>query len=345
MHACRQIPPFMDIVRDIEELCPDAWLINFSNPLPRITRAVSKYSQIKVVGKCHQLDVGYGLAATILADRFNFEIPEKLDFHSDSANTKNVQLMAKLGRAHLSITAAGLNHFTWILDIRDKETGEDLYPFLKILREKVPVNLEPLSMELFDIFGLCPAVGDGHLCEYLAWTHDPLTKPWEKYNLRLYNWEASQVSRKKLQASIKSMSQGQSSVEWLRSIASEGAAEIIESISTNNRFYDEAVNIPNAGSIQKLPFDTIVELPASVSGLGIRGLNLPPLPEAIAELCRREANLVELVVDAAVTGNSDLLLQALLLDPMMNDIDRAKAILDDYLTTFADYLPQFSESP
>jgi alpha-galactosidase len=141
------------------------------------------------------------------------------------------------------------------------------------------------------------------------------------------------------------MSQGQSPVEWLRSIASEGAAEIIESISTNNRFYDEAVNIPNAGSIQKLPFDTIVELPASVSGLGIRGLNLPPLPEAIAELCRREANLVELVVDAAVTGNSDLLLQALLLDPMMNDIDRAKAILDDYLTTFADYLPQFSESP
>ena len=82
-------------------------------------------------------------------------------------------------------------------------------------------------------------------------------------------------------------------------------------------FYDEAVNIPNAGAIQNLPSDAVVELPASVSGLGIRGLNLPQLPEAIAELCRREAFLVELVVDAAATGNSDLLLQALLLDPMV----------------------------
>jgi alpha-galactosidase len=343
MHACRQIPPFMDIVRDIEDLCPDAWLINFSNPLPRITRAVSKYSQIKIVGKCHQLDVGYGLAATILANKFGFDIPEKLDFHSDPVNTRNIQHMARLGRTRLNITAAGLNHFTWILDIRDKETGEDLYPKLRILRGDVASNLEPLSMELFDIFGLCPAVGDGHLCEYLAWTHDPQTNPWEKYNLRLYDWEASQESRNGVQASIRSMSQGQSSVEWLRNSTSEGAVELIESISTDNRFYDEAVNIPNEGAIQNLPSDAIVEIPASVSGLGIRGLNLPPLPDAIAELCRREAFLVELVVDAAVTGNSDLLFQALLLDPMMNDIDRAKAILDDYLTTFANFLPQFSK--
>ncbi len=67
-----------------------------------------------------------------------------------------------------------------------------------------------------------------------------------------------------------------------------------------------------------------------------------PLPEAIAELCRREAALVELVVDAAVTGDRNLALQALLLDPMINDIGRAELILDDYLDAFADYLPQFT---
>ncbi|HMT21912.1 MAG TPA: hypothetical protein PKE20_11835, partial [Promineifilum sp.] len=65
------------------------------------------------------------------------------------------------------------------------------------------------------------------------------------------------------------------------------------------------------------------------------------LPDPIAELCRREATLVELVVDAAVTGDRALALQALLLDPMINDINRARAILDDYLVTFAAYLPQF----
>ena len=137
--------------------------------------AVSKYSQVKIVGKCHQLDVGYGLAATILSNKFGFDIPEKLDFHSDSVNTSNIQHMAKLGRTRLNILAAGLNHFTWILDIRDKETGEDLYPELRNLVGEIPYNLEPLSMELFDIFGLCPAVGDCHLSEYLAWTHDSQT--------------------------------------------------------------------------------------------------------------------------------------------------------------------------
>lgn len=75
MHACRQIPPFMAIVRDMEQLCPAAWLINFSNPLPRITRAVTRYSHIKTVGKCHQIAVGYALAATLLADRFGLAVP------------------------------------------------------------------------------------------------------------------------------------------------------------------------------------------------------------------------------------------------------------------------------
>jgi alpha-galactosidase len=68
---------------------------------------------------------------------------------------------------------------------------------------------------------------------------------------------------------------------------------------------------------------------------------MPPLPEPIAELCRREAALVEMVVDTAVTGSRQSALQTLLMDPMVNDIGRAKAILDDYLTSFADYLPQF----
>ena len=84
-----------------------------------------------------------------------------------------------------------------------------------------------------------------------------------------------------------------------------------------------------------------MEVPALVNGLGIQGITLGELPFPVAALLRREADLVEMVVDTAVTGDRQLALQTLLLDPMINDIGRARAILDDYLTTFANYLPQF----
>lgn len=342
MHTCRQVPPFMAIVRDMERLCPGAWLINFSNPLPRITRAITKYSQIKVVGKCHQLDVGYGIAAVLLADRYGIEVPAGLTLHSDPGNVYNIKRMAHLGRHHLVIKAAGLNHFTWIMDIRDRQTGEDLYPALRAGNDQAPAGFEPLSREMFRLFGYCPVPGDTHLSEYLPWLHDPLAKPWERYKLPLYDWGGSEAFRAFSWDMVSKMAEGALSVEGLRDSLSEGAAELIEGIAGNTNYYDETVNIVNKGAIPNLPDHTIVEVPALVSGVGVRGLRFDPLPHPIAELLRREAALVEWVVDAAVTGDRDVALQALLLDPTMDDIGRARAILDDYLTTFADYLPQFN---
>ena len=188
MHACRQIPPFMEIVHDMETLCPDAWLINFSNPLPRITRAITKYSKIKTVGKCHQINVGYGITAVLLRDRYNIEVPDGVNLHSDPGNVQTITQMAAAGRKHVQIKSAGLNHFIWLMDIRDKETGEDLYPALRATLSNVPASLEPFSMELFRIFDYCPIPGDTHLVEYLPWMHDPIAKPWETYEVPLYDW-------------------------------------------------------------------------------------------------------------------------------------------------------------
>lgn len=341
MHACRQIPPFMDIVRDMEELCPQAWLINFSNPLPRITRAVTKYSCIKTVGLCHQLDVGYAIAAVLLAGRFPYELPDDLDMHADPATIEKKRKLARDGRTYLEIKAAGLNHFTWMLDVRDRQTGEDLYPALREALKTVPDNFEPLTMSLFKILDYCAVPGDTHLCEYIPWTHDAISHPWEYFNLRLYDWEGNAAKRELTRDAIAQMAAGEQSFEPMKNVHSEGAVELIEAIVSNSNYYADTVNIPNKGAIPNLPDDTIVELPALASGLGIAGINMPPLPDSIAELCRREAALVEMVVDAAVTGDRKLALQTLLLDPMINDIKRAEAILEDYLTTFADYLPQF----
>lgn len=342
MHACRQIPPIMAIVRDMEELCPAAWLINFSNPLPRITRAITKYSTIKVAGKCHQINVAYGIVAVLLRQRYGIAVPDDLHMHSDAANAPAVHRLAALGREHVKIKSAGLNHFIWLVDVRDKQSGEDLYPAVRAALPDVPPTFEPLSMDLFRAFGYCPIPGDTHLSEYLPWLHDPIARPWERYDLPLLDWDSNDMARVFLAAMMEQMASGELNVNTMRDSYSEGAAELITAICGNEDYYEEAINIPNNGAISNLPDETIIEIPALVNGMGIQGAHIGPMPPPIAELLRREAALVEMVVDTAVSGDRQLALQTLLLDPMINDIDRARKILDDYLTRFAPYLPQFA---
>ncbi len=342
MHTFRQLPPILAIARDMEELCPGALLINFSNPLPRLSRAITKYTNIAVVGKCHQIKVGYALAAVLLRQRYGIEAPDDIALHSNVSNVGLINQLGQQGQRHFQIRAAGLNHFTWIMDIRDRLTGEDLYPELRQARAAAPASLEPLSLDIFDAFGYCPVPGDTHLAEYLPWAHDALSKPWEQYHIRLYDWDSNEIFRGFGQHRMAQMADGALEVSGMLDAHSEGAAEIIESIITNANCYDEAVNIPNRGAIPNLPSEAVVELPGVVGGDGIHGLTMAPLPAPIAELCRRETELVELVVDAGVNGDRELALQALLLDPMVNDIGRARRILDDYLQAFATYLPQFA---
>lgn len=341
MHACRQIPAHLAIARDMERQCPDAWMILFSNPLPRLAQAISKYTSIKVVGKCHQINVGYALAAALLREEYGIEVPENVVLHSDPGNYPTVHTLSQAGRKHFRITSAGLNHFIWLLDIRDRASGRDLYPSLVKALDTAPKSLEPLSIDLLRIFGRLPIAGDTHLAEYLPWLHDPITEPCSKYQLPLYDWDGNKEVRQVLSTMMSSMAAGDFAIDGMRDAESEGAAELIEALGGGESYLDETVNVPNRGAISNLPEDAIVELPAFISPSGIQPLQLGQLPEPIAELCRRETALVELVVDAAVSGDRTLALRALLLDPMINDIDCARAILDDYLTTFAPYLPQF----
>ncbi len=340
MHACRQIPHHLAIAHDMERLCPNAWMILFSNPLPRIARAVTKYSRIRVVGKCHQINVGYALAATLLRREYGIDVPERVTLHSDPGNVSVIHTLAEAGRRHFALTSAGLNHFIWLLDLRDRNTDEDLYPTLRAAAENAPPTLEPLSLDLFRIFGLLPIAGDTHLAEYLPWLHDPVAAPCERYELPLYDWSGNEGVRDVLHIMMNSMAEGALPVEGMRDAPSEGATELVAALGGGAPYLDETVNVPNRGAIANLPDDTIVEVPAVVGPYGIRPLRVGPLPTSVAELCRREAALVEMVVDAAATGDRDLMLHALLLDPMINDIGRARAILDDYLETFEEYLPQ-----
>jgi alpha-galactosidase len=105
--------------------------------------------------------------------------------------------------------------------------------------------------------------------------------------------------------------------------------------------YHLAANLPNVGQIANLPLGATVETPVIVDGAGIHPVHMGVLPEPIAELCRREIATAQLGVDAAIEGNRETALQCLLLDPVITDIETGRKILDDYLTSCKEYLPQF----
>jgi alpha-galactosidase len=189
-----------------------------------------------------------------------------------------------------------------------------------------------------------PVPGDEHLDEYLPWCSDPQTHPWEKYDLSLYDWDRAAQGRDQGYLFIDRMVSGEESLESLKEADSEGARELIEVLHFAGNAYTLALNLPNQGQIANLPMGALVETPAVISGMGIQPLTLGALPQGVAELLRREITVGQLCVDAAVHGDRQAALQSLLLDPVITDLDVAHQILEDYLTAYREYLPQFWES-
>lgn len=341
-HAARNIGPIMQIVHDMEQACPDAWFVNFTNPMIRICDAVNRHSRIKAVGLCHQIYAGYVMVGVALAHDLGIEVPDELigvhaavDQHAFQHRVRDQVVPL------LDIRAAGLNHFTWILSIHDRRTGEDLYPLFRKRFFELKPEFEPLTRDVFSAFGLFPVSGDTHLCEYLPWLSDSQTMPWEKYNIRLYEWDSRASARDSEHDRLNEMANKALTVDGLLHTDSEGALEMIESIAGAENHYHLAANLPNAGQITNLPIEAIVETPVHVNGSGIHPIHIGALPEPIAELCRREITVAQLCVDASVEGDRGKALQCLLLDPVITDIETAKKIVQDYLTTYRHYLPQF----
>jgi alpha-galactosidase len=341
-HAARNIGSLMEIVGDMEKICPDAWLINFTNPMTRLCDAVNRYSQIRTVGLCHQVYVGYVFVGLVLADELGIEVPDGLEgMHADfTQHVLRNQVMHQV-LPRIDITAAGLNHFTWILYIRDRETGENLYPLFRERFASFDPTFEPLTREVFEAFDLFPAPGDTHLSEYLPWVSDPVTKPWENYNIRLYDWEAWAALRNFGLDRLNDMANGNLTIDGLLETDSEGALEMIEYLAGGSSHYHLAANRPNIGQIANLPFGATVETPVQVNSAGVNPIHVGALPEQVAELLRREITVGQLCVDAVIEGSREKALQSLLLDPMVRDFGIAKQILDDYLKTYKEYLPQF----
>ena len=343
-HAARNIGPIMQIAHEMEQACPDAWFVNFTNPMIRICDAVNRHSRIKSVGLCHQIYAGYTMVGVALAKDLGIEVPEGLiGLHAAIDQHPHQHRVRKQIIPLVDIRAAGINHFTWILSIHDRRTGEDLYPLFRKRFFELDPAFEPLTRDVFSAFDLFPVPGDTHLCEYLPWVSDAQTRPWEHYNIRLYEWDVHVAGREDGLQRMNEMANGSRSIDHLLNTDSEGALEMIENVAGAGNHYHLAANLPNAGQIVNLPEACIVETPVQVDGAGIHPVHMGALPKPIAELLRRETTAAQLCVDAAVDGSREKALQCLLLDPVITDIGTARKILDDYLTTYREYLPQFWE--
>ncbi|MBI5477322.1 MAG: alpha-glucosidase/alpha-galactosidase [Deltaproteobacteria bacterium] len=310
-HAARNIPPMLAICRDLEALCPAALLVNFTNPEPRMCLAVSRYSKVRVVGLCHQVFHGVSAAAQVLG----------------------------CAPADLDLKAAGINHFTWISDLRDRLTGADLYPEFRRRLAAMPPDFEPLCRQLHDVFGLYPATGDQHAGEYVAWAFGPVGE-------QGYDFAAAAAARQGMWDDLARVNAGTLPVARFLDVDSgERVVPLVCGVLENSNHYELAVDLPNRGHIANLPDGPIVEVPGMISGAGVRGLCVGPLPEGIAILCRRQMELASLAVDAAVHGDRTLALQALVLDPVVPDPAAARAILDELLAAERAWLPQFHGGP
>jgi alpha-galactosidase len=317
-HCARNIPIVLDICRDIVKLCPEALVLNYSNPEGRICLAATRYTDVQFVGLCH----GIGMAQTAWSR------------------------VLGLPAGKIDLKAAGLNHFTWALDARHAETGQDLYPAFRerlARQDRQEIQLSPqysfeikLSRYLLETYGYWPSCSDDHVGEYLSYA-------WEYCGLEGYDFDAADAGAERRWTRLRRQAAGVEPVDdLLEHRSGERAIPIIVGMLENTHQYELAVNVPNRTCISNLPEWAVVEIPATVDATGVHGVHVGPLPEPIAAMCRTQIAVQDRAIEAAVHGDRTAALQALLLDPVVGSISQAENVLAEMLEVHRAFLPQFS---
>jgi alpha-galactosidase len=306
-HTLRMVPPIIEIARDMERLCPDALMLNYTNPVPRLCLAVKQATRIRVVGLCHEVEHQLQRIAKVM------EVPTQI----------------------LDEESAGLNHFSWFTKLQFKD-GSDAYP---LLAEKAGYakGFQPLCHAAYRKFGLYPSTDDNHLGEYLAYA-------WESCppELRGLSWiERQEREAEETRRLVEGVADG--SVEPGNEKSGEAAVRIISGILRNSNHREPQVNLPNEGQVGNLIQSAVVESPATISKTGVHPTQVGDLPQSIAALCNMQILIQGLAVEAALRGDRKLALRAVLADPVVQDNVAAEQAFRELLEAHRDLLPQFKE--
>lgn len=336
-HALRIIPPILAIADDIDRICPDALVINYSNPMTAIcTTVCRKHPDMKFIGLCHEIASLERYLPRILGTPWS----------------------------NLEVRAAGLNHFSVVVEARYKDTGKDAYPdilekapaffarqagFPDLLaharttgevfetegvREnfaatmgdsRAPWEDRHLFHFILEHFHLLPITLDSHFGEYIPWAM-------EESDLQgiedFYTYYQLMLSSRRTSPSILPYAQ-----ERLR--------YILEGYATNSGYEEEAVNIPNDGLLDTLPRWISIEVPAHIGRQGAKGIAFPHYDKGMAALLRNYTGAYDLIADAVLEHSKEKVIQSLLVNPVIRNVSRIPELVDlmiDREKPWLDYL-------
>ena len=283
----RTIHVMRDFARDMEEVCPDALFLNYTNPMAILSGYMQRYTGVKTVGLCHSVQVCVPRLLTYL------DIP-------DTKITSSL--------------IAGINHMAWLLDIRG-EGGEDLYPLIKKLaKEKNKTkHKDMVRFDYIDKLGYYCTESSEHNAEYNPfYIKSKYPELIEKFNIPLDEYPRRCVNQiEKWQKQKEELLNG-GDIEHARS--SEYASRIMESVVTNTP-YMIGGNVLNTGLIENLPSDACVEVPCLVDGRGLHPTHVGRLPVQLAAMNMTNINTQLLTIEAAVTGKREHIYHAAMLEP------------------------------
>ncbi|MEZ5382471.1 MAG: hypothetical protein R2754_11850 [Microthrixaceae bacterium] len=330
-HSLRSITNTLGICADIERYCPEALLINLTNPMSRVTLAINRGTNVRNVGMCHEMPMGVNRLARRL-------------------RVKPRDVEAK---------ASGINHFTFFTEFRNRRTGEDLLPRIRAFFEKpafdftprtqrlakqldrtlpgaglLEFNYTPLVAHVVREYGLVPCSVDSHIGEYLPfaldvcdWMPRPLDfhEPVMVVAERAAGWAADTKVPLPMQVA---------------GLSGEEVASIVDANWNDTPTWIMAANVPNTGLLPDVTEGAIVEVGATVDGDGLHPDVMAPLGEPLAGWVNTQVALQDLVVDAALQGDPDKAFEAVRDDPCSPpDETSCRKLFDELRTLQADKLP------
>lgn len=331
--ALRNVPVLVDVARDMEELCPGAWMLNLTNPLTCLTRAVARETAVKVVGLCHEVG-HYCLDAALALGVPEHAVRPTVTGINHFPVVTSLEVDGRDGRDGLAVLAGAVDDLGGLAAVAPGAGGERAEPFstLDFARRHL------LSLTLLDRYGALPAAGDRHLAEFLP---SVLTEPsgWGK----AWGIEPTPISlREELQAAyVAEVDETLAGTRPLfRGPSGELVAPVIDSLLTGTP-RELPLNLPNAGQCPDLPDDAVVEAMCVVDGTGMRGRDAARAPAPLAELLRRHVAVQELTVEAALAGDRRLVGAAMALDPLAGrgDLRETEAMADALVAGTARWLP------
>lgn len=318
MRGLRTIPVLRDIAKDIEEVCPKALFLNYTNPMSILTGYMQRYTKVRTVGLCHSVQKCTEELFT------NLNIKHQLDGHTE--------------------LIAGINHMAWLLDIRDKD-GQDMYPQIRKMAAAKNAGTKHDDMVRFEYInnlGYYCTESSEHNAEYNNFfIKSKYSKLIEQFNIPLD--EYPRRCKKQIAEWEEERDRILKNGEITHRRSLEYASYIMESIVTNTP-YKIGGNVLNTNLITNLPAEACVEVPCLVDGNGVTPCYIGKLPVQLAAMNQTNINVQLLTIEAAVSKNREHIYHAAMLDPHTSSelsIPDIKKMCDELIEAHNEYMADF----